>query len=103
MFVDNLTGKQYSFLKFLYERKVPRADVIKHFKGCENDSDLTDSPFNELFYCDCEDNFILTVKGKATFEARRRNNIRFRLPLIISIAAIVISIFSVVVQILKLF
>ena len=75
----------------------------KHFKGCQNDNDLTIGPFNELFYCDCEDNFILTVKGKAIFEARRRNNIRFRLPLIISIAAIIISIFSVVAQILKLF
>lgn len=103
MYVDDLTSKQYSFLKFLYGRKVSRADIVKHFKGCENDSELTDSPFNEFFYLDSADNFTLTVKGKAIFEARRRNNIRFRLPLVISIAAIVISIFSVVAQILKLF
>ena len=100
MYVDVLTSKQYSFLKFLYGRKVSRTDIVKHFKGCENDSELTDGPFNELFYLDSADNFTLTVKGKAIFEARRRNNIRFRLPLI---AAIVISIFSVVAQILKLF
>lgn len=103
MYVDVLTSKQYSFFKFLYGRKVSRTDIVKHFKGCENDSELTDGPFNELFYLDSADNFTLTVKGKAIFEARRRNNIRFRLPLIISIAAIIISIFSVVAQILKLF
>lgn len=103
MYADDLTNKQYSFLKFLYGRKVSRADIVKCFNGCENDSELTDSRFNELFYLDSADNFTLTVKGKAIFEARRRNNIRFRLPLIISIAAIVISIFSVVAQILKLF
>ena len=49
MYVDDLTSKQYSFLKFLYGRKVSRADIVKHFKGCENDSELTDSPFNEFF------------------------------------------------------
>lgn len=49
MYVDVLTSKQYSFLKFLYGRKVSRTDIVKHFKGCENDSELTDGPFNELF------------------------------------------------------
>ena len=99
---DKLTNKQYKFLKLLYSGGAPRSKVAKRFPGYAQDLEFLDSAFQNCFYCS-GDNFCISVSGKSLFENRQREELRFRIPCIISAIALAVSIFSIVAQILKLF
>lgn len=92
-----MTNVQYKFLKLLYRRGASRSDIQKHFPDYKTNSDLTESAFQGGFYRK-GDMFYLTIVGKRAFEARKRDNFRFRFPLSISLVALVLSIISIFLQ-----
>ena len=92
-----MTNVQYKFLKLLYHHGASRAVIQKHFPDYKINPDLNESAFQCEFYRD-GDVFYLTTFGKMAFESRKRDNFRFRFPLLISLIALVLSIISIFLQ-----
>ena len=92
-----MNNTQYKFLKLLYKRGATAADIQNHFPEYKTDSSLTDSSFQKLFFCK-DSRFCLTPLGEEMYECRRRDSFRFWLPIVISVIALALSIYSIYLQ-----
>ena len=92
-----MNNTQYKFLKLLYKHGATEADVQNHFPKCKTNTSLTDSSFQKLFFCK-DGRFRLTPLGEEMYEYRRRDSFRFWLPIVISVIALILSIYSIYLQ-----
>lgn len=92
-----MNNTQYKFLKLLYKHGATAADVQNHFPEYKTNTSLTDSSFQKLFFCK-DGCFRLTPLGEEMYEYRRRDSFRFWLPIVISVIALILSIYSIYLQ-----
>lgn len=92
-----MTLKQYKFLKMIYRRGVSHSRIEKHFPAYRKDPELCDSSFQTLFYSR-DGMFFISVQGKMAYEERRREDFRYRIPLILSVVAIIVSALAIVLS-----
>lgn len=92
-----MNNTQYKFLKLLYKHGATVADIQNHFPEYKTNTSLTDSSFQKLFFCK-DGRFRLTPLGEEMYEYRRRDSFRFWLPIVISVIALILSIYSIYLQ-----
>lgn len=98
--MNDLTIKQYKFLKLLSrygDSGVSPAVLEEHFKNYSHDNEFFDPQF-QSFFCRRKDMFYITTDGKKAFQTRKINDFRFRFPVFISVAALILSIISICLQ-----
>ena len=92
-----MTFKQYKLLKLLSRRYMSKSELERHFKNFMKEQEFFDPAF-QSFFCRRGDVFHLTVEGMKAFQKKREEDLRFRIPVVISVAALVLSIVSICLQ-----
>ena len=91
-----MTKKQFDFLKFISSSSTV-SDVNDRFGDTQHDPEINDDDFQKYFLRH-EDVVYITVEGKDAVEQRITENFRWRIPIVISLVALTISVVSIVLQ-----
>lgn len=92
-----LTSKQYKFLKIIHKNGATESVLEKHFPDFRYDPEFYDSDFQNCFFRD-GDTFYILVNGQKAYESKKNEIFYHRTPLILSIAALIVSSLAIVLS-----